>query len=77
MEVDRRTMDGAKSAVSQGWLFALSSYTITLKMLQAPEALCSRKATFDYFFVVLKVTPPEGHVVFGLFKNEAPAGKSC
>ena len=49
MEVGRRAMDGAKSAVSQGWLFARPSSTITLKMPQAPEGLIGRKKTFGYF----------------------------
>ncbi len=52
MEVGRRARDGAKSAVSHGWLQALSTSMITLKMPQAPEGLNSRKTTFGYFFVV-------------------------
>ena len=58
MEVGRRARDGAKSAVSHGWLFARPSSMITLKMPQAPEGLFGRKRLFAS--------------VFGLFKNEGP-----
>ena len=51
-------MNGAKSAVSHGWLQALSTCTITLKMPQAPAELFGRKRLFA--------------TVFGLFKNEGP-----
>ena len=50
VEVGRRAIDGAKSAVSHGWLQALSTCTITLKMLQAPEGLNCRKKTFCFRF---------------------------
>ena len=49
MEAGRRAMDGAKSAVSHGWLFARPSGMITLKMPQAPVGLIGRKETFGYF----------------------------
>ena len=49
VQVGRRARDGAKSAVSHGWLFARPSCTITLKMPQAPEGLNCRNTTFGYF----------------------------
>ena len=49
MEVGRRAMDGAKSAVSHGWLLARPAGAITLKMPQAPAGLSSRNKTFGYF----------------------------
>ena len=58
VEVGRRARYGVKSAVSHGWLQALSSSTITLKMPQAPEGLSSRNRLFAS--------------VFGLFENEGP-----
>ena len=51
-------MDGAKSAVRQGCLFARPTGAIYLKMPQTPKGLISRKKTFCF--------------VFGLFKNEGP-----
>ena len=49
MEVGRGAMDGAESAVGQGWPFARPAGAITLKMPQAPEGLSSRNKTFGYF----------------------------
>ena len=37
VQVGRRARDGAKSAVSQGWLQALSTCTITVKMRRHPK----------------------------------------
>ena len=64
--------DRGSGSARHGWLFARPTSVIILKMPQASEGLNSRKKTFGYFFVFLKVTPPEGHVAFGLFKNEDP-----
>ena len=49
MEEDRRARDGAKSAVSNGWLLARPAGAMTLKMPQAPAGLGSRNKTFGYF----------------------------
>ena len=51
-------MDGAKSAVSHGWLFARPACTIILKMPQAPEGLISRTRLFASFLVFSKMTAP-------------------
>jgi len=51
-------MDGAKSAVSHGWLFARPVYTITLKMPQAPEGQIGRRRLFASFLVFSKMTAP-------------------
>ena len=37
------------------------------------KGLNYRIKTFGYFSAVDKVTPPEGHVAFGLFKKEIPS----
>ena len=49
MEADRRARDGAKSAVSHGWLLARPAGAMTLKMPQALAGLGSRNKTFGYF----------------------------
>ena len=47
VQVGRRAREGAKSAVSHGWLFARPACTVTLKMPQAPAGLNSRKRLFE------------------------------
>ena len=71
MQVGRRAMDGVKSAVSQGWLFARPAYSITLKMPQASAGLIGRKEAFAYFSPFEKVGPPEGHTLLAARQRTA------
>ena len=68
MEVGRRDMDGAKSAVSHGWLFARPTSTITLKMPQAPEGLNSRNNSLGYFSCLKSDSAGRAFLVFSKMK---------
>ena len=73
MEVGRGAMDGAESAVGQGWPFARPAGAITLKMPQAPEGLSSRKKTFCFRFGSCKnVGPRQGRHVSRTTAHRSP-----
>ena len=55
VQVGRRAMEGAKSAVSHGWLFARPACTSTLKIPKEPAGLISRKRLFASFLVFSKM----------------------